>query len=75
MPDAITGWAGFIRVDGQGYRFLGDAPFGEQANQTSLEWTATQSTFQFAAGPVTVIAEFLTPIEVHIIFSDESDGN
>jgi hypothetical protein len=60
----ITGWLGFVRVDGQTYRFLGDAAFGVEANQTGLEWTATRSTFEFAAGPVTIIAEFLTPIEV-----------
>jgi hypothetical protein len=60
----ITGWAGYVRVDGQAYRFLGADPIGESANQTSLTWTATQSTFEFVAGPVTVTANFLTPIEV-----------
>ena len=75
MPDSITAWQGFIRVDGQGYRFLGDALFGEQANQTSLEWTATRSTFQFAVGPVTLTAEFMTPIEVSCLVLSSSVTN
>lgn len=68
----LTGWAGYVRVDGQAYRFLGQSPGapGQAANQTSVSWTPTQSTFQFSAGPVAIIAEFLSPIEVSIYVSD-----
>ena len=71
----ITGWAGYVRVDGVAYRFLGDSPGGQVANQTSVKFTATTSTFQFDAGPVTITADFLSPIEVSYILNLTTRSN
>ncbi|KAH8834149.1 hypothetical protein DL96DRAFT_1579578 [Flagelloscypha sp. PMI_526] len=61
----ITGWAGFVRVDGKTYSFLGaSAVDGLQlATQTRAEFTSTQSKFQFTAGPVTLNVTFFSPVE------------
>ncbi|KAK1226441.1 hypothetical protein PQX77_010605 [Marasmius sp. AFHP31] len=62
----VVGWAGFIRVDGKAYSYLGDAqtdgPF-EKAVQKSSEFTSTQSTFVLSAGPVDLTVTFLSPVE------------
>lgn len=57
-----------MRVDGIAYRFLGDSPGGQVANQTAVKFTATTSTFQYQAGPVSITADFLSPIEVMTTF-------
>ncbi|KAF9268096.1 DUF1793-domain-containing protein [Marasmius fiardii PR-910] len=61
------GWAGFVRVDGKAYSYLGDpqtngSPF-EKATQKSFEFTSTQSTFVLSAGPVDLTVKFLSPVE------------
>uniref|UniRef100_A0A0W0EZL0 Glutaminase n=1 Tax=Moniliophthora roreri TaxID=221103 RepID=A0A0W0EZL0_MONRR len=62
----IVGWAGFIKVDGKAYSYLGDpradAPF-EKAKQKSSQFTSTQSTFVLSAGPVDLTVNFLSPVE------------
>ncbi|KAF5344089.1 hypothetical protein D9758_008834 [Tetrapyrgos nigripes] len=62
----IVGWAGFIKVDGQAYSYLGDpgvqAPF-QKAVQKSSHFTSTQSVFVLSAGPVDVTVTFLSPVE------------
>ncbi|KAF9523492.1 DUF1793-domain-containing protein [Crepidotus variabilis] len=63
----ITGWAGFVKVDGKAYSFLGapavsGATF-TKAVQKSTSFTSTQSTFVFSAGPVDLTVSFLSPIE------------
>ncbi|KAE9407196.1 DUF1793-domain-containing protein [Gymnopus androsaceus JB14] len=64
---AITGWAGFLVVDGDAYSFLGDpdvsgAAFAK-ATQVSAEFTSTQSIFTLKAGSIEVTATFFSPIE------------
>jgi hypothetical protein len=60
---AITG---IVRVDGTSYVFFG-APGGigsvQNATQTQLEITSTQSRYTFQAGPITLYVNFLSPIE------------
>ncbi|KAJ7368429.1 hypothetical protein DFH08DRAFT_25512 [Mycena albidolilacea] len=61
-----VGWAGFIKVDGTAYSFLGDprisAPF-QKATQKSMQFTSTQSVFVMSAGPVDLTVTFLSPVE------------
>ncbi|KAL1661466.1 hypothetical protein GGF50DRAFT_117933 [Schizophyllum commune] len=61
------GWAGFVKVDGKAYSWLGNGNAGdagfEHASQKSSEFTATQSTFVLSAGPVDLTVNFLSPVE------------
>ncbi|EPQ55448.1 DUF1793-domain-containing protein [Gloeophyllum trabeum ATCC 11539] len=63
---SIVGWAGYVRVDGTPYTFMGipagTSPVPAKAIQKSLNWTATQSTFVLSAGGVDLTATFLSPI-------------
>ncbi|KAG5724965.1 hypothetical protein E4T56_gene12457 [Termitomyces sp. T112] len=63
----ILGWAGFVKVDGTAYSFLGapnvpGATF-TKATQKSSQFTATQSIFVLSAGPVDITVTFLSPVE------------
>ncbi|KAK2466302.1 hypothetical protein APHAL10511_001944 [Amanita phalloides] len=63
----ILGWAGFVKVDGVAYSFLGapvvpGATF-KKATQQSFAFTATQSIFVLSAGPVDFTVTFLSPVE------------
>ncbi|KIW02103.1 uncharacterized protein PV09_06593 [Verruconis gallopava] len=66
----ITGWSGFIRVDGQVYQWLGNAAraFGNEStvpnvDQKSFEYTSTQSSFIMdIEGKVQMTVNFLSPI-------------
>ncbi|KAJ3568603.1 hypothetical protein NP233_g5597 [Leucocoprinus birnbaumii] len=63
----ILGWAGFVKVDGRAYSFLG-APAVSGASftkavQKSSKFTATQSIFVLSAGPVDLTVTFLSPVE------------
>ncbi|KAG8887675.1 hypothetical protein FRB98_009184 [Tulasnella sp. 332] len=61
----IQGWAGYIRVDGTVYTFLG-APGNTgtvQAVQKSVAFTSTQSTFVMTAGGIDLTVNFLSPVE------------
>ena len=65
----IVGWAGYIRIDGQSYRWLGDVGTDgtistPAANLTSRQVTPTRSIFTMQAGPMNLNATFLSPIEV-----------
>ncbi|THH14879.1 hypothetical protein EW146_g5515 [Bondarzewia mesenterica] len=64
---SILGWAGYIRVDGTTYNFLGDPAVSgaaaTKAVQKSFSFTATQSVFVLTAGPVDLTATFLSPVE------------
>ncbi|KAI1773444.1 glutaminase A [Hypoxylon cercidicola] len=60
----ITGWAGFIRVDGTTYNWLG-APSGGAAtvDQTDFSYTSTRSIFIMnVADKVEMNITFLTPV-------------
>lgn len=65
---STLGWAGYIRVDGATYTFLGDpvVPGAESAIQKSLEFTSTQSIFVMTAGPVDINVNFLSPVETSL---------
>lgn len=62
------GWAGYIRVDGATYTFLGDpvAAGAISAVQKSIEFTSTQSIFVMTAGPVDINVNFLSPVETSL---------
>ncbi|EIW62031.1 DUF1793-domain-containing protein [Trametes versicolor FP-101664 SS1] len=64
----ILGWAGFAKVDGVAYGWLGTPglPAGvnsTKATQKSLQITSTQSIFVMTAGPVDLTITFLSPVE------------
>ncbi|THV08425.1 DUF1793-domain-containing protein [Dendrothele bispora CBS 962.96] len=63
----IVGWAGFVKVDGKAYSFLGNAGVPnatfDKAVQKSSTFTSTQSVFVLNAGPVDVTVTFLSPVE------------
>ncbi|KAF8351347.1 DUF1793-domain-containing protein [Amanita rubescens] len=66
----IVGWAGFVKVDGVPYSFLG-APSvpgtsfnkATQKSFVTCQFTATQSIFVLSAGPVDLTVNFLSPVE------------
>ncbi|RYP52667.1 hypothetical protein DL768_002223 [Monosporascus sp. mg162] len=59
----ITGWTGFIRVDGVPYAWLGAAPRAALVNQTHFSYTSTRSTFILdAGGKVEMSVTFLSPV-------------
>ncbi|KAG8715007.1 hypothetical protein FRC11_006163 [Ceratobasidium sp. 423] len=62
---SILGWAGYIRVDGQVYTFLGapNVAGATLATQKKMQFTATKSTFVLGAGPVDLTVQFLSPVE------------
>ncbi|KAL8276313.1 hypothetical protein RQP46_011279 [Phenoliferia psychrophenolica] len=61
------GWAGFVKVDGAVYSWLGlpECPNTKKATQTAFSYTSTASTFTFNAGPVVLTARFLSPVETN----------
>ncbi|KAG9017718.1 hypothetical protein FRB95_007102 [Tulasnella sp. JGI-2019a] len=61
----IQGWAGYIRVDGTVYNFLGvpSNTGSVKAVQKSMAFTSTQSTFVLTAGGVDLTVNFLSPVE------------
>ncbi|KAJ7129526.1 DUF1793-domain-containing protein [Mycena epipterygia] len=64
----IVGWAGFVKVDGVAYVFLGAPSVPgvtfSKATQKSSQFTSTQSIFVLSAGPVDLTVTFLSPVEV-----------
>ncbi|KAL5535348.1 hypothetical protein ACEPAF_3442 [Sanghuangporus sanghuang] len=67
---STLGWAGYVRVDGTTYLFLGgpEVPGATKAVQQSFEFTSTQSIFLLRAGPVDLTATFLSPVEPNDLF-------
>ncbi|KAH9482400.1 Glutaminase A [Psilocybe cubensis] len=63
----IVGWAGFVKVDGKPFVFLGTpnvpAASFSKAVQKSSQFTSTQSIFVLSAGPVDLTVTFLSPVE------------
>ncbi|KAH8105922.1 DUF1793-domain-containing protein [Cristinia sonorae] len=61
----IVGWAGYIKVDGVAYNFLGapNVAGAQKASQKSFQFTSTQSVFVMTAGPVDLTVTFLSPVE------------
>ncbi|KAJ7498777.1 hypothetical protein FB451DRAFT_1015143 [Mycena latifolia] len=64
---SILGWAGFVKVDGTTYNFLGAPAVAgttfTKATQKSSQFTSTQSIFVMSAGPVDLTITFLSPVE------------
>ncbi|KAK0206362.1 DUF1793-domain-containing protein, partial [Desarmillaria ectypa] len=64
---SILGWAGFVKVDGTAYSFLGSASVPgaifQKATQTRFSFTSTQSTFVLSAGSVELTVSFLSPVD------------
>ncbi|KAI0650358.1 DUF1793-domain-containing protein [Trametes meyenii] len=64
---SILGWAGFVKVDGTAYSWLGVPGVPKvnftKATQKSFEFTSTQSNFGMNAGPVDLNITFLSPVE------------
>ncbi|KAG9081933.1 hypothetical protein FS749_007281 [Ceratobasidium sp. UAMH 11750] len=62
---SILGWAGYVRVDGKVYTFLGapNVAGPTLATQKSMQFTATKSIFVMSAGPVDITVTFLSPVE------------
>ncbi|KAI0386749.1 glutaminase A [Hypomontagnella monticulosa] len=59
----ITGWAGFIRVDGKAYNWLGAPPGADLVDQTDFSYTSTRSTFVMnVGGKVEMNVTFLSPV-------------
>ncbi|KAJ6563311.1 DUF1793-domain-containing protein [Mycena vulgaris] len=67
----IMAWAGFVKVDGQIYSFLGAASVPDvsvkQATQKSFQFTSTRSIFMLSAGPVDLTVTFLSPVESDLV--------
>ncbi|PIL29028.1 hypothetical protein GSI_09076 [Ganoderma sinense ZZ0214-1] len=65
--NSILGWAGFAKVDGSAYVWMGSPSVPNttfsKATQKSLKWTSTQSIFVMTAGPVDLTITFLSPVE------------
>ncbi|KAI0737538.1 DUF1793-domain-containing protein [Daedaleopsis nitida] len=64
---SILGWAGFAKVDGVAYNWMGlpgvPGATVNKATQKSLQFTSTQSIFVMTAGPVDLTITFLSPVE------------
>ncbi|KAI0952144.1 hypothetical protein AcV7_008040 [Taiwanofungus camphoratus] len=64
---STLGWAGYVKVDGTTYNFLGvpnvPGTQSQEAVQKSLEFTSTQSIFVLTAGPIDLTVSFLSPVE------------
>ncbi|KZP32941.1 DUF1793-domain-containing protein [Athelia psychrophila] len=62
---ATLGWVGYVNVDGTVYSWLGapNTTGTTKANQTSMTFTSTQSTFVLTAGPVDLTVNFLSPVD------------
>ncbi|CZT07439.1 probable glutaminase A [Rhynchosporium graminicola] len=64
---AVTGWAGFIKVDGEAYTWMGAASVNgwtpTLVTQDSFEYTSQRSTFILnTGGKVTMNVTFLSPL-------------
>lgn len=59
----IQAWQGFIKVDGKAYNWMGGAPGAGNADQESLKYTSTRTTFTLnVGGLVQMAAEFFSPV-------------
>ncbi|KAL0959816.1 hypothetical protein HGRIS_011497 [Hohenbuehelia grisea] len=59
----ILGWAGFVRVDGANYFWLGQTGPGNATVLTNTVITPTRSIFTVQAGPLELNITFFSPIE------------
>lgn len=68
------GWYSMISVDDKVYRIMGgqDFPGVDVANQVAISMTPTRTSVLFEAGPVTVNATYLSPVEVSTVVLHDS---
>lgn len=60
---SISGWQGFINVDGTTYNWMGAAPGPATVTQTSYSYTSTKSIFVMNVnGKVEMTITFLSPV-------------
>ncbi|KAF7378318.1 hypothetical protein MSAN_00257500 [Mycena sanguinolenta] len=59
----ILGWAGYIKVDGLTYRWLGAPGPGNSSTWIETQVTPTQTILTVQAGPMQLNVTFLSPIE------------
>ncbi|KAJ7073128.1 hypothetical protein C8F01DRAFT_269171 [Mycena amicta] len=59
----IEAWAGYIRIDGVAYRWLGATAEGEPSTWLNTSITPTRTIISFKAGPLELNVTFLSPIE------------
>ncbi|KAF7304072.1 hypothetical protein MIND_00638700 [Mycena indigotica] len=59
----IDGWAGYIRVNGVAYHWLGSPVPGKAATWVSTSITPTRTILNIIAGPMDLNVTFLSPIE------------
>lgn len=65
LQHQILGWAGYVRIDGASYEWLGAATtYGSATNLTATTITPTRTVFTIHAGPMDLNVTFLSPIEV-----------
>lgn len=71
---SVMGWYSMISVDGKVYRIMGgqDFPGVDVANQVAISMTPTRTSVLFEAGPVTVNATYLSPVEVSTVVLHDS---
>lgn len=67
IASQTLGWQGLIRVDNQVYQWLGASGLNPpSANLSSTQLTPTQTIVSMRAGPMDIVATFLSPIEVRL---------
>ncbi|KAJ7052887.1 hypothetical protein C8F01DRAFT_1169192 [Mycena amicta] len=59
----IMGWAGYIKVDGVAYHWLGFPPEGNASTWISTHLTPTRTVLTVEAGPMLLNVTFLSPVE------------
>ncbi|KAF7368334.1 hypothetical protein MVEN_00154800 [Mycena venus] len=59
----ILGWAGYIKVDGLTYHWLGDPVPGNASTWVATQVTPTRTILTVQAGPMQLNVTFLSPIE------------
>ena len=60
---AVHAMCGFVRVDGETYRFMGKAPeVRDEAEQVGLEVCATQTVYRFQVDEVALTVTFTAPL-------------
>jgi hypothetical protein len=60
----ILGWAGYIKVDGSTFHWLGSPVPGNASTWISTEITPTRTILTLEAGPMQLNVTFLSPVEV-----------
>ncbi|KAJ6528989.1 hypothetical protein B0H19DRAFT_1333719, partial [Mycena capillaripes] len=57
------GWAGFLKVDGLTWNWLGDSPSGNKSTWINTDITPTRTIITVQAGPMLLNVTFLSPVK------------